>query len=190
MPASRSAAATTLAPRSCPSRPGLPTRTRILRCMRSSPRDIHARSATVGHYTASAGSPLKVRLQRERAPAVLVASSRFLEVLGRSRNRVSLIVERPPHDAEALEQQQGRAGAVLGLEVEGAVFTVAAQGLDPPRHHTGRASLEARRGEIPGVERGAWPLTGERESLLGTEGDHPGFDVLAIGVDSRGTGER
>src|SRR5215813_4384117 len=32
MPASRSAAATTLAPRSCPSSPGLPTSTRILRC--------------------------------------------------------------------------------------------------------------------------------------------------------------
>src|SRR6185436_7343477 len=38
IPASRSAAATTLAPRSCPSSPGLATRTRILRCMHAPKR--------------------------------------------------------------------------------------------------------------------------------------------------------
>src|SRR6058998_545270 len=48
IPASRSAAATTLAPRSCPSRPGLPTSTRILRGI-DSPSELRALDVIAEH---------------------------------------------------------------------------------------------------------------------------------------------
>src|SRR5262249_18385351 len=86
MPASRSAAATTLAPRSWPSRPGLPTSTRILRAIwshrppatseapstiappRFAPRDERARSLSLPEAVAPLpylGFHAGVRMKRQ-----------------------------------------------------------------------------------------------------------------------------
>src|SRR5258706_15503248 len=122
MPASRNAAATTLAPRSCPSSPGFPTSTRILRCMPipqgPSPR---RDSALV----------VLVRLHRQRLLGLVVRAARHHEVLGAHGDRAPLLVALPAHDP-LLEQRQRHARRLLCLEGVRPVVVVAPQRLEPP----------------------------------------------------------
>src|SRR2546428_4735085 len=122
MPASRSAAATTLAPRSCPSRPGFPTSTRILRCMLSpgwnwggtpdrltgenppsarphQPRGARHPAAASALRVRGAGRPslqglraLRVLTEREQPHGLVATALRLLELLGRGDEGAAVLV--------------------------------------------------------------------------------------------------
>src|SRR5262245_49014530 len=64
IPASRSAEAITLAPRSCPSRPGFPTRTRIFLTVIFAPRLASATGLRVARLRLASGSPPSVAFAR------------------------------------------------------------------------------------------------------------------------------
>src|SRR5262245_10260027 len=142
MPASRSAAATTLAPRSCPSRPGFPTRTRILRCM-VSPGWIAARDRPRARrkYT-NRGASVQPSMQRPGAFAVAerqqpdglgVTPARLLELLGGRQDRTLVLAARVHHHRALLEQLERGVGSLFHLEAVAHVLAVATQQLQPPR---------------------------------------------------------
>src|SRR5580765_3239601 len=172
MPASRSAAATTLAPRSCPSSPGLPTSTRILRCMLppatrtiSSPHPgARTRAATLARLPCIGHAPRpRVRSGCALALAALlvgklelrgrlqVDAARLGEVLGGGRHRAAVLVLAQLDDVEALEQVLRGVRRFGALETERDVLAVAAQGLQQPRAlfvltpHAARAAEVSRR---------------------------------------------
>src|SRR5206468_10912280 len=104
MPASRSAAATTLAPRSWPSSPGLPTSTRILRCM-----------APPGTSVTELLLQLLVRIHRQRLLGLGVLAACDGEVLGSDGNIGAVAVPWQARDA-LLEQRQREPRRLLGLQ--------------------------------------------------------------------------
>src|SRR5262245_26603956 len=135
MPASRSAAATTLAPRSCPSRPGLPTRTRILRCMRSPIGSGFQGTWRPSSSIADPGTlarPWVLVPNRQLRLGGLVAPARLLEILRRRRDH-ALVVDGLQDHSLFQEQVQRRFGGFTGRERVEAKVPVAAQGLEPPR---------------------------------------------------------
>src|SRR5262245_52820769 len=130
IPESRSAAATTLAPRSWPSSPGFPTSTRILRCMPPP-------SAPFIQILAL------VELVSELRLGVLLDLPCRGEVLVADRNRIALRVAQLANDA-GLDQLERRARGLLGLEAPGAVRAVPPQRLEPPRIVIDEAGPHAR----------------------------------------------
>src|SRR5258705_10854255 len=98
MPASRSAAATTLAPRSWPSSPGLPTSTRILRCM-----------APPGTSVTDLLLQLLVRIHRQRLLGLGVLAACDGEVLGSDGNIGAVAFTRQArHGAPQQRQRETR----------------------------------------------------------------------------------
>src|SRR3954454_8921056 len=118
IPASRSARAIIFAPRSCPSKPGFATTTRILRLepaiagrsyfLRLANADGHAH-ARVDRADDPVGAPAR-ELVGERAPHAVARA----EVLGAARDRhvVQAAVEAPGQPRPAMDADRGRPPAV------------------------------------------------------------------------------
>src|SRR2546426_12684241 len=133
MPASRSAAATTFAPRSWPSRPGLPTSTRILRGIESSrlgwersfapdySRRAERAPRRAGPQAVPGARLLFVRVQRPHG--LLVDAPRLVEIRGARWLRLAILVEARAHDPASQEIER-RVGGLLGLEEPRAIVTV------------------------------------------------------------------
>src|SRR5215510_1660708 len=159
MPASRSAAATTLAPRSCPSRPGLPTRTRILRGMASPgsrragrPAERSRKYTTRRQSTRSLHRPGPLSVpEREQTLGLVVPTLRLVELLVRGHERPAIIVRRVAHHPARFEQIERDPRRLLDGEAEAHVFALGPQQLEPPRVHARRPAHHARAGEVAGT---------------------------------------
>src|SRR5262245_46935584 len=144
MPASRNAAATTLAPRSWPSRPGLPTSTRILRGM-----FLLWRVRAECCRTIARGSFVSGLVQL--LLGFLVLAPRLIEVLRTDRDGIAVRILGDSHHAALQQVERGTRG-FLGLEEPCAIVAVAADGLEPPGVEVGCAALDSRGDQVSGIE--------------------------------------
>src|SRR5438552_9983100 len=144
MPASRNAAATTLAPRSWPSSPGLPTSTRILRGMSLLWRVRAERFGTIARGSFVHGLV-------ELLLGLLVLAPRLVEVFGADDDGIAIRVLGGTHHA-ALQQVERGPRRFLGLEEPGAIVVVATDGFEPPGIEVGSATLHPRADQITGIE--------------------------------------